>query len=536
MDIPGLIATETMGVTSADISMVAEITDHYISQPRTICLAVVTAANDHANQVILRKVREVDPEGNRTLGVITKPDRLAAGSGSEKAFIDLARNKDIFFKLGWHVLKNRTFEEHKCSLEERHFSENTFFSKSNFKDLPKENVGIGALKQRLSQLLFEHVKKELPKLKADLETALTDARQPLALLGIRRSTAEECKHYLARLGMEYHKVALAAVNGHYEGEYFHKKIDPTFSLGSPATICRIRAVVQFLNTEFNTLMVTKGQKYCINMSGDAKVAELHTKIKKGKEDSNEDHGSITSLAKPKEITKEEEPKEVTKEEEPKEVTKEEAIEWVRKVLIRNRGKELVGNFNPLIIGELFWEQSSRWGDVAKSHVEQIGQICTSFLKNLLNDTCPSDVANRVWSSLIEDKLKERTEAASKELALLLKELRGHPINYNHYYKDTIEKNRLDRQNAALTKSIAEATTQTCFLDANLAKQRINSVDVNKAIAGFSSRNNPNMDVYSCEEALDCLESIYKVSHFLIMPPQPLRLCPRLELSLLLHRC
>jgi hypothetical protein len=31
----------------------------------------------------------------------------------------------------------------------------------------------------------------------------------------------------------------------------------------------------------------------------------------------------------------------------------EALEWVGQVLIRTRGKELAGNFNPLLIGELF---------------------------------------------------------------------------------------------------------------------------------------------------------------------------------------
>ena len=91
--------------------MVGEITNSYISQPRTICLAVISATNDAANQPILERVRTFDPQGNRTLGVITKPDLLPAGSGSESKFLELARNEDVFFKLGWHVIKNRKFEE-----------------------------------------------------------------------------------------------------------------------------------------------------------------------------------------------------------------------------------------------------------------------------------------------------------------------------------------------------------------------------------------------------------------------------------------
>lgn len=64
VDIPGLIQASTRGVTSAEISMVGEITDHYISQPRTICLAVISATNDAANQPILQRVRKFDPQGD----------------------------------------------------------------------------------------------------------------------------------------------------------------------------------------------------------------------------------------------------------------------------------------------------------------------------------------------------------------------------------------------------------------------------------------------------------------------------------------
>ncbi|KAH8650863.1 hypothetical protein BGZ60DRAFT_421011 [Tricladium varicosporioides] len=52
------------------------------------------------HRCILRKVWLVDPEGNRTLGIITKPDKLPARSGSESKFLELVRNEDVFFKLG----------------------------------------------------------------------------------------------------------------------------------------------------------------------------------------------------------------------------------------------------------------------------------------------------------------------------------------------------------------------------------------------------------------------------------------------------
>lgn len=65
VDIPGLIQTSTKGVSEADVATVAEITDSYIEQPRTICLAVVAATNDAANQPILQRVRKFDPHGGK---------------------------------------------------------------------------------------------------------------------------------------------------------------------------------------------------------------------------------------------------------------------------------------------------------------------------------------------------------------------------------------------------------------------------------------------------------------------------------------
>src|SRR5271156_4120832 len=179
----------------------------------------MSATNDYANQSILIKVREVDPEGECTLGIITKPDRLDHGSGSEAPFIGLARNEDIF-KLGWHVVKNRKFEESSFSIEECNASEATYFRKSNFSTLPADFVGIEALRTRLSILLFDHIKRELPNLRKDLEDAMEDTTTQLAALSTTRAGVQDCRNYLTTLSLTCLEIIRAAVDGHYEGEYF----------------------------------------------------------------------------------------------------------------------------------------------------------------------------------------------------------------------------------------------------------------------------------------------------------------------------
>jgi hypothetical protein len=160
----------------ADMQLVAEITNGYISQSRIICLAVIVATNDYSNQSILTRVRNVDPYRKRTLGIITKPDKLNQGSKIEQAYFDLARNENIHFTLNWHVLKNRAFEKSFNSFMKRNASEAAFFKISLFKALPKQDISINSLRDRLSKLLFHHVQQKLLKLQKELQETLTETK------------------------------------------------------------------------------------------------------------------------------------------------------------------------------------------------------------------------------------------------------------------------------------------------------------------------------------------------------------------------
>ena len=486
VDLPGLIQTETKGVTKADVDLVAEITDHYISQPRTICLAVVSAANDYANQGILRKVREIDPKGERTLGIITKPDRLPSGSGSEHAFISLARNEDVIFTLGWHVLKNRSFKESAYSFLQRNASEAAYFRKSNFKILAKDCVGIDSLKTRLSQLLFDHVRQELPKLREDLDNALKESKDQMDTMGRPRTTSPQCRAYLAQLSLEYYEVCKAAVDGRYEGDYFTWVTHSVFSPSSSISIRRLRAVVQYMNGEFAKRIRTSGHKYHFNHLENAGAIGQDNF-----EDVSADEQSAEST--------------IPNPEMPTRLTHSQALGWVAQVLVRTRGRELSGNFNPLLVGELFWEQSSNWHRFATDHVEDVAQVCNQFLAIVLEEICPKDIRSNLWSFQIRDALKERREESVQELEKIIVDIKSYPINYNHYYTDTIKKRRQARDKASLAKCIGDATKEKLGLGLN--------VDIDQVLAEHTVRSNPSIKRYSCEEALDCVFSIYKVCRF-----------------------
>src|SRR5205823_6366450 len=75
----------------------------------SIILAVVNASYDFSNQGILTEVKRHDPNRERTMGIVTNPDRLTPKSIEEGKYVRLARNQELLHTLkhGWHVLRNR---------------------------------------------------------------------------------------------------------------------------------------------------------------------------------------------------------------------------------------------------------------------------------------------------------------------------------------------------------------------------------------------------------------------------------------------
>jgi Dynamin family len=92
IDVPGIFKKTTQGVTTkSDISIVNDMVHHYMGNPRSVMLAVIPCNVDIATQEILERAEEVDPEGIRTLGVLTKPDLV--DKGAEMTVVDLIEGR-----------------------------------------------------------------------------------------------------------------------------------------------------------------------------------------------------------------------------------------------------------------------------------------------------------------------------------------------------------------------------------------------------------------------------------------------------------
>lgn len=317
VDLPGLIAVASEVQTDKDVTLVHDMVNSYIEKPRTIILAVVQAGNDIANQSIIEKSKEFDKAGQRTVGIITKPDLINVGNEARLAC--LAKNMDTTrLKLGFYLLKNPTPMEMKNGItaEQRAVNELRFFSSSPWKEQKLENnrVGIGKLKAYLQGLLDRHIEQELPKVRDEIKTIIKNLENEVRLLPEERPTPTHLRMYITDLAMRYHNIALAALNGDYHTGFADFFTESEEEIGTT----RLRALVHNLNSGFADCMRRKGRKMQL-------IEEPNTMA--SKDTGSEAHKAKTSNRRKSNRSESEEGVEGIQQM----VTKAEMKEWVKKV-------------------------------------------------------------------------------------------------------------------------------------------------------------------------------------------------------------
>jgi GTPase SAR1 family protein len=299
VDLPGLISVENEEQTELDVATVQKLVEKYISNPRTIILAVIQASNDIANQAIIKRARRVDRQGERTVGIITKPDLI--NEGTEKRIALLAKNQDTTkLKLGFFILKNPTPSELAKGITavQREENERAFFESSAWKvhNLDKERVGVLALRNYLQILLDKHIEKELPKVRDEIRHLISTTESSLAGLGDERLSLGHMRLFLSRLAMNFHTLTVSALNGTYhetDSSFFRNRD------GSESAM-RLRAAIHRLNTTFSDYMKKNGTKRKIVDSSSSKKRALEDNatdiFNASSEDDEEEEGQILVTA------------------------------------------------------------------------------------------------------------------------------------------------------------------------------------------------------------------------------------------------
>ncbi|KAF8510021.1 hypothetical protein JB92DRAFT_463705 [Gautieria morchelliformis] len=86
-----------------DIELVRNLVKIYISRPRCLIFLVISCETDFENQGAGRLALEIDPDGQRIVGVLTRPDRIESAAGDKWA--TLLRNERNRLLNGWFCVK-----------------------------------------------------------------------------------------------------------------------------------------------------------------------------------------------------------------------------------------------------------------------------------------------------------------------------------------------------------------------------------------------------------------------------------------------
>ncbi|XP_050446525.1 dynamin-1-like protein isoform X2 [Cataglyphis hispanica] len=168
IDLPG-ITKVPVGDQPEDIeSQIRELVLKYICSPNSIILAVVTANTDMATSESLKLSKDVDPDGRRTLAVVTKLDLMDAGTDA----IDILCGRVIPVKLGIIGVVNRSQQDimNNKSIQEALKDEATFLQRK-YPTLASRN-GTPYLAKTLNRLLMQHIRDCLPELKNRVNTMI----------------------------------------------------------------------------------------------------------------------------------------------------------------------------------------------------------------------------------------------------------------------------------------------------------------------------------------------------------------------------
>ncbi|KAH8656617.1 P-loop containing nucleoside triphosphate hydrolase protein [Tricladium varicosporioides] len=462
VDLPGLIHSETKQQSASDVELVQEVVKAYMKEPRSIILAVVSAKNDYANQIVLKLARTADKKSNRTLGVITKPDTLIANSESEAMYISLARNQEVEFRLGWHVLKNMDSETGEWSLADRDAKEREFFSQRTWEDLPRSLLGIENLRSRLSKVLLGQIAAELPSLINEIEIKSNACRSRLDMLGEPRATIDEQRLYLLHISQSFQSLIKASVDGTYNDPFFED------AQSEPGYQKRIRAVVQNLNLDFAERIARRGHYY---------------KIVDGPMETSYPQGGIT-------------------------ITREKFLDHIQHLMRRTKGRELPGTFNPMIVADLFLEQSSPWEVLTRSHIEKVWKAAKEFLSLTTAYVANAATSKALFQEIFDPALNELLETLnSKCTELLTPHQKSHPITYNHYFTESLQNVRNERRKDEYTRIIKDFFGVSSIESVRIDHYR----DLRTLVAALVQRTEPDMNQFACSEALICMEAYYKVA-------------------------
>nr|XP_009304072.1 interferon-induced GTP-binding protein MxB isoform X1 [Danio rerio] len=185
IDLPGIARVAVKGQPENIGDQIKRLIRMFITKQETINLVVVPCNVDIATTEALQMAQAEDPEGERTLGILTKPDLV--DKGTEGTVVDIVHNEVIHLTKGYMIVRCRGQKEimDQVTLNEATETESAFFKDHpHFRKLYEEGFAtIPKLAEKLTIELVHHIQRSLPRLEEQIQTKLAETQKELEAYG-----------------------------------------------------------------------------------------------------------------------------------------------------------------------------------------------------------------------------------------------------------------------------------------------------------------------------------------------------------------
>ncbi|KAF1842442.1 interferon-induced GTP-binding protein Mx2 [Cucurbitaria berberidis CBS 394.84] len=487
IDVPGIFRVPSPPLTTdSDVFLVRNLVESYMQNSRTIILAVLPSTIDISTQEVLKMAENADPDGIRTMGVLTKAD-LAIEQATQDVVKELVLGKRNQVRLGYCVVRNRSADDEKSTISDRLAQEKAFFMESAWKSLEGSGrCGIESLKSRLSDLLLTISKKEFPNVKSDVAKNLDQCRNELENIGPSRKEQNAQRMYLGRLGSKFQSITQCALNGYYNSEAIFVK----------DTSLKLITGITRMNESFANDVWKKGHKRHISPSWNSEGEVAYDiadsdECKSPFKEIHDNHPELHDIVEMEDYECSE----------PKAFSNDPITEHIERVYQENRGPEL-GTFSGVILAVTFKEQSQKWEPLVLAHVSKSIMLVHDYIYRLLANVCPDkQVRDQLWGFLVDELRAAYTRAMEQARFLLRIERNGTPSTFNHYFNSEVQKKRQDRMSATLEKEAGTYYT----VDRHTTTKAVPLTSIGNLVINIENMQQMREDI------LDVLSSYYKVS-------------------------
>ncbi|EEH52448.1 uncharacterized protein MICPUCDRAFT_22242, partial [Micromonas pusilla CCMP1545] len=161
VDMPGLTKVATKDQPPSIVREIEDMARAFIAPANVVIVAVSPANADIATSDGVRIAREVDPNLERTVGVLTKLDLMDRGTDAR----DVLEGRSLIVEHGWCAVVNRSQNDINTAVDMRtaRANERAFFaSKPEYSH--GVNVGTDTLTVMLTRVLGDSIRRQMPKI------------------------------------------------------------------------------------------------------------------------------------------------------------------------------------------------------------------------------------------------------------------------------------------------------------------------------------------------------------------------------------